>query len=95
MVGWMTACIAPQCLQLRADPPLPPTSPSPSPSTAMPTYNQLPLNRTLPDFRYDECKELAYPPSNTMPKVSVIIIFYNEAMSTLMRNIVRHPPARG
>ena len=44
-----------------------------------------------------DCKALVYPPVSTMPKVSVIIIYYNEATSTLFRNIVavlnKSPPA--
>eukprot|EP00729_Bicosta_minor_P008086 gene8086-19098_t len=52
------------------------------------TSNKLPLDRHLPDYRMPECKSLVYPALKDMPQVSVIVIFYNEAMSTLMRNIV-------
>ena len=48
------------------------------------------LNRSLPDRRDDWCKD----PSNIMisakdlPPTSVIVIFHNEAWSTLIRNTV-------
>jgi len=61
------------------------------------TSNKLALNRSVPDFRNADCKALLFPPVSSMPKVSVIIIYYNEAMSTLFRNIVsvlnKSPPA--
>ena len=43
------------------------------------------LYRTLPDIRDPECKQLKwfYP----LPPVSVIIIFYNEALSVLLRTV--------
>ena len=41
------------------------------------------LAGSLPDFRSTDCKAIPYPPVSAMPKVSVIIIYYNEAMSTL------------
>eukprot|EP00039_Didymoeca_costata_P020854 m.342638 g.342638 ORF g.342638 m.342638 type:complete len:739 (-) comp21669_c0_seq1:44-2260(-) len=50
--------------------------------------NKLPLDRRLPDYRSDLCKAIQYPSNKEMPKTSVIIIFYNEAMSTLLRNIL-------
>ena len=31
---------------------------------------------------------MKYPSNQEMPQVSVIIIFYNEAMSTLLRNLM-------
>lgn len=43
------------------------------------------LHRTLPDSRPDECKKLSYP--EKLPSTSVIIIFHNEAWSTLLRTI--------
>lgn len=49
--------------------------------------NELPLNRSLPDFRLPECKVLSYP-VREFPKVSIIIIYYNEPLSTLVRNVV-------
>lgn len=56
--------------------------------------NSMPLDREVPDSRPEDCKKLSYP--SGMPKVSVIIIFYNEALSTLLRNVVsvlnRSPP---
>ena len=48
--------------------------------------NQLPLHRTLPDIRMESCRQRRYP--TNMPAVSVIIIFYNEALSTLLRNVM-------
>lgn len=58
--------------------------------------NELPLARVQADIRSQECKAVNYPRPTEMPLVSVIIIFYNEAMSTLLRNVVgvlnRSPP---
>ncbi|XP_022688564.1 N-acetylgalactosaminyltransferase 7-like [Varroa jacobsoni] len=42
-------------------------------------------NRTVPDFRLDECKYWHYP--EHMPKASVIIVFHNEGLSVLMRTV--------
>jgi hypothetical protein len=43
------------------------------------------------------CKARVWPKPETLPKVSVIIIFYNEPLSTLLRNVIgvlnRSPPA--
>eukprot|EP00039_Didymoeca_costata_P029384 m.24449 g.24449 ORF g.24449 m.24449 type:complete len:719 (+) comp7608_c1_seq2:260-2416(+) len=58
--------------------------------------NEIPLDRHFPDYRMEQCKERVYPDPSEMPKVSVIIIYYNEALSTLLRNVVsvlnRSPP---
>jgi len=58
--------------------------------------NEIPLNRTLPDYRSDACKAIQYPSRRQGgAQVSVIIIFYNEALSTLLRNIMsvlKHSP---
>lgn len=52
------------------------------------------MDRKLPDLRNDECKAIVYPAN--MPTVSVIIIFYNEPLSSLLRNVLsvinRTPP---
>lgn len=45
----------------------------------------MPLNRSLPDVRHEECKNIAY--QNRLPSTSVIIIFHNEALATLLRTI--------
>lgn len=56
---------------------------------------QIPLNRTLPDLRMQECKKLTYDISK-LPTASVVLIFNNEAWTTLMRTahsvINRSPP---
>eukprot|EP00040_Diaphanoeca_grandis_P027323 m.155196 g.155196 ORF g.155196 m.155196 type:complete len:732 (-) comp30930_c0_seq2:148-2343(-) len=58
--------------------------------------NHIPLSHHWPDYRNPACKTRQYPPLSEMPKVSVIIIFYNEPLSTLLRNVIgvlnRSPP---
>jgi hypothetical protein len=51
-------------------------------------YNQyaadmISLDRSLPDFRFPECKAIKW--YDPLPTVSVIIIFFNEALSVLLR----------
>ena len=36
----------------------------------------------------EPCKARTYPAPSEMPKVSVVIIYYNEPLSTLLRNVV-------
>lgn len=43
------------------------------------------LHRSLPDPRLDECKRLSYP--EKLPTTSVIIIFHNEAWTTIFRTV--------
>lgn len=43
------------------------------------------LHRSLPDPRCDKCKKLSYP--KKLPSASVIIIFHNEAWTTLLRTV--------
>ncbi|NWW43721.1 GLT13 acetylgalactosaminyltransferase, partial [Pedionomus torquatus] len=43
------------------------------------------LNRSLPDVRLDGCKTKVYP--DELPNTSVVIVFHNEAWSTLLRTI--------
>ena len=45
------------------------------------------LNRSLPDMRMSQCKQKVYPSLDSLPKVSVVIVFHNEAWSTLLRSI--------
>ncbi|KAJ3647249.1 hypothetical protein Zmor_024778 [Zophobas morio] len=57
--------------------------------------DRIPLNRSLPDFRRKKCTTLFedYP---SYPKTSIIVVFHNEAWSTLLRTvwsvINRSPP---
>ncbi|ESN92613.1 hypothetical protein HELRODRAFT_108015 [Helobdella robusta] len=48
--------------------------------------NQVAVDRTLPDFRSDECKSINYD-NMRLGKASVIVAFHNEAWSTLLRTI--------
>lgn len=48
--------------------------------------DRIPLNRSLPDVRRKECKAKSYKVSK-LPTTSVIIVFHNEAWSTLMRTV--------
>ncbi|NWI86733.1 GLT13 acetylgalactosaminyltransferase, partial [Pitta sordida] len=43
------------------------------------------LNRSLPDVRLDGCKTKVYP--EELPNTSVVIVFHNEAWSTLLRTV--------
>ncbi|KEP64105.1 UNVERIFIED_CONTAM: glycosyl transferase [Hammondia hammondi] len=48
--------------------------------------DHLELDRRAPDARHASCRQLHYDLS-TLPKASVIIVFYNEPFSTLMRSV--------
>ncbi|XP_051564081.1 polypeptide N-acetylgalactosaminyltransferase 13 [Myxocyprinus asiaticus] len=43
------------------------------------------LNRSLPDVRLDGCKTKTFP--DDLPNTSIVIVFHNEAWSTLLRTI--------
>ncbi|XP_074658980.1 polypeptide N-acetylgalactosaminyltransferase 13-like isoform X2 [Tubulanus polymorphus] len=45
------------------------------------------LNRTLADVRMAQCKEKVYPSADVLPDTSVVIVFHNEAWSTLIRTV--------
>ncbi|CAG2100908.1 unnamed protein product, partial [Medioppia subpectinata] len=47
--------------------------------------DRIALNRTLRDSRSDSCQSKQYP--NQLPDASVIIVFHNEAYSTLLRTL--------
>ncbi|CAJ0598701.1 unnamed protein product [Cylicocyclus nassatus] len=44
------------------------------------------VNRSLPDYRNNECQDQTYRTEN-LPKTSIIIVFHNEAWSTLLRTL--------
>lgn len=54
----------------------------------------IPLDRELPDYRGEICRAFTYP--DDLPKVSVILAFYNEPFTMLMRTVYsilnRSPP---
>ncbi|XP_025834127.1 polypeptide N-acetylgalactosaminyltransferase 5 [Agrilus planipennis] len=43
------------------------------------------LNRSLPDVRLEGCKDKTYP--KLLPSTSIVIVFHNEAWSTLLRTV--------
>ncbi|XP_018908261.2 polypeptide N-acetylgalactosaminyltransferase 5 isoform X2 [Bemisia tabaci] len=43
------------------------------------------LNRSLKDVRYEMCKHKRYP--TKLPSTSIVIVFHNEAWSTLLRTV--------
>lgn len=43
------------------------------------------LNRSLQDIRQPDCKTKQYP--KLMPTTSIVIVFHNEAWSTLLRTV--------
>ncbi|CAH1790273.1 unnamed protein product [Owenia fusiformis] len=45
------------------------------------------LNRTLPDVRMESCKHKEYVATNLLPDTSVVIVFHNEAWTTLLRTV--------
>ncbi|XP_064647389.1 polypeptide N-acetylgalactosaminyltransferase 13-like isoform X2 [Lineus longissimus] len=45
------------------------------------------VNRSLPDYRSSGCRSKAYPTISDLPDTSVVIVFHNEAWSTLLRTI--------
>uniref|UniRef100_UPI00398F2AC6 polypeptide N-acetylgalactosaminyltransferase 17 isoform X1 n=1 Tax=Pristiophorus japonicus TaxID=55135 RepID=UPI00398F2AC6 len=56
--------------------------------------NRISLDRSIPDYRPNRCKELSYP--KNLPQISLIFIFVNEALSVILRSVhsaVNHTPA--
>ncbi|XP_046632129.1 polypeptide N-acetylgalactosaminyltransferase 5-like isoform X2 [Daphnia pulicaria] len=43
------------------------------------------LNRSLPDVRLEGCRDKSYP--GLLPTTSIVIVFHNEAWSTLLRTV--------
>ncbi|XP_046890950.1 polypeptide N-acetylgalactosaminyltransferase 18-like [Hypomesus transpacificus] len=56
--------------------------------------DRLSLDRPIPDLRPDACRNLTYP--SDLPRLSIIFIFVNEALSVLLRSVrtalLRTPP---
>ena len=48
--------------------------------------DSLPIHRGYPDYRPEGCKYITYD-VNKLPKASIIVIFHNEARSTLLRTV--------
>ncbi|XP_059476590.1 polypeptide N-acetylgalactosaminyltransferase 3-like [Neocloeon triangulifer] len=48
--------------------------------------DRIPLNRSLPDVRKKTCAS-RFAPAEGLPKASIIIVFHNEAWSTLLRTV--------
>ena len=48
--------------------------------------DKIPLDRNLKDMRNADCMKIKY--DNELPSVSVIIIFYNEPPSVILRTVV-------
>ncbi|XP_063626043.1 polypeptide N-acetylgalactosaminyltransferase 3-like [Cydia splendana] len=49
--------------------------------------DKISINRSLPDMRSDSCKSVEFSLDN-LPTATVIIVFHNEAWSTLMRTVM-------
>ncbi|XP_053610497.1 polypeptide N-acetylgalactosaminyltransferase 3-like [Plodia interpunctella] len=49
--------------------------------------DKISINRSLPDVRSKSCKDVKYDIDN-LPTATVIIVFHNEAWSTLMRTVM-------
>lgn len=49
--------------------------------------DRIALNRSLPDVRKSECRKKVYPSVSELPTTSIIIVYHNEAFSTLLRTI--------
>ncbi|KAK0418300.1 hypothetical protein QR680_013485 [Steinernema hermaphroditum] len=50
--------------------------------------DQISINRSLPDIRKSHCREKKYPDPSELPTTSVIIVYHNEAYSTLLRTVM-------
>uniref|UniRef100_A0A914CE23 Polypeptide N-acetylgalactosaminyltransferase n=1 Tax=Acrobeloides nanus TaxID=290746 RepID=A0A914CE23_9BILA len=49
--------------------------------------DRIALNRSLPDVRKPNCRAMTYPLPTELPTTSVIIVYHNEAYSTLLRTV--------
>ncbi|KAF5894621.1 polypeptide N-acetylgalactosaminyltransferase 18-like, partial [Clarias magur] len=46
---------------------------------------RLPMDRVIPDYRPEGCKNMSYP--SNLPQVSIVFIFVNEALSVILRSV--------
>ncbi|KAH7731484.1 GLY-6 protein [Aphelenchoides avenae] len=49
--------------------------------------DRIAMNRSLPDVRRSQCRSKVYPHPQNLPTTSVIIVYHNEAFSTLTRTV--------
>ena len=49
--------------------------------------DKISLDRELEDVRSEDCRALHYPSPSNLPTTSVVIVFHNEAWSTLLRTV--------
>ncbi|CAB3402910.1 unnamed protein product [Caenorhabditis bovis] len=57
--------------------------------------DRISMNRSLPDIRKPACRNITYPAN--LPNTSVIIVYHNEAYSTLLRtvwSVINRSPSR-
>lgn len=47
--------------------------------------DHIPMDRIVPDLRHEECRHWDYP--EQLPSASVVIVFYNEGFTTLLRTV--------
>ena len=47
--------------------------------------DQISVNRSLKDVRMEACRSKSYP--RALPTTSIVIVFHNEAWSTLLRSL--------
>ncbi|CAI4229053.1 unnamed protein product [Auanema sp. JU1783] len=49
--------------------------------------DRISVNRSIPDIRKPSCREKSYEDPSELPNTSIIIVYHNEAFSTLLRTV--------